>query len=82
MISVSPFIFYSLLGIALIVVVFFICLTFSAIRYRKTLRQQKAQKLENIRQKEIKKLNNQIVELTNDVLALRLQFNDFQKKIK
>ena len=82
MISVSPSIFYSLLGIVLIVVIFFICLTFSAKRNRKTLKQQKAQKLENIRQKEIKKLNNQIVELTNDVLALRLQFNDFQKKIK
>lgn len=79
MISVSPFIFYSLLGISLIVVIFFIWLTFSSIRYKKTLRLQKAQKLENMRQKEIKKLNNQIVELTNDILALRLQFNDFQK---
>lgn len=82
MISVSSFIFYSLLGIVVVVVIFFVILTFSAIRYRKTLKVLKAQKIENMRQKEIKKLNTQIVELTNDILALRLQFNDFQKKIK
>ena len=73
MIQVNKFVFIGLSLFFVICVISLILLWLSSIRYKKNLKEKSY--IRNL-----KKINTQIVELNNDILSLRLEFNDFKNK--
>ena len=75
MIQVNKFVFLGLSAFFVICVASLILLWLSSIRYKKQLK-------EKAYSRNLKKINTQIVELNNDILSLKLEFQDFKKRFK
>ena len=80
MIQVSKPLFFFLVIIAIIGFLIFGGLMVASVEYRIELYKKKKEKLKNMLESRLKKIEDVISKNSNDILALELQFRDKEKK--